>query len=67
MRPSIAHKLPFNKVSEPVDYNNVVKLRSFENFHCKVSNSQLMKRLWNHLATDFIEELESGNTVTVFE
>ena len=58
-------ELPFQKVSNPVDYSQIEKLRSFDNFICSESNSQLMKRLDAQDAEDAIEALQSGNTVEI--
>jgi len=53
-------KLSYQKTSNPVNYNQIQEMRSFENFSTEANNSQLMKRLSVCEFAEIIEALENG-------
>lgn len=61
----INFKLPFNKVMNPVTYEEIVKLKSFDNLISCPSTSQMMKRLDDELFQKILDALKSGEEVII--
>lgn len=55
--------LQFGKTSSPLSYGKLTYIRSFDNFSCEHSNSQISKRLSSDYAEYIIDLLEDGETV----
>ena len=59
-------KLPFSKAENPVSYEDIKKLRSFDNIEIDVvSNSQILKRLEIDLFSEIIDLLSQGEKVKI--
>lgn len=56
-------ELQFGKTSSPLSYGKLTYIRSFDNFSCEHSNSQISKRLSSDEADEIIELLKDGETV----
>lgn len=63
----MTYNLPFNKVTMPANHAQVELLRSFDNFICSASGSQLMKRLDATDVPDLVDALKKGERVEVID
>ena len=58
-------ELPFQQVRNPVTFKEVEDLRSYNEFKCKASNSQLMKRLDKDAALEILKHLKNEEKVVL--
>lgn len=58
-------ELPFQKVENPVSFEQIEEMKKFDNVTFSVSSSQLLKRLDEEQYNEIIEALESGESVEI--
>lgn len=55
--------LPFRDTFLQATYKQIEFLRSFENFTCKMSKTQFLKRLDTQVASKLIDRLKAGEEI----